>query len=103
VIWEIFVSARAEQSIDTNEAGIESDCNDVQSQNASDAIRDNFAPSSNVNDERDLQPKKDLESITSTDSGIAIDSNDKQPEKASAPILPNWDSDSKVNDESCSH
>jgi hypothetical protein len=85
------------------DSGIRSDFNDEQSQSASDAIRVSFDPDSNVNDESDLHPQKDLSPRNSTEAGRQIDFNDEQLQSAHDAIRVSFDPDSNVNDESDLH
>jgi hypothetical protein len=58
VIVEIPEPEKAEPSILSTDAGIESEDNDVQSENADSPISVSFDPHANVNDVREVQPVK---------------------------------------------
>jgi hypothetical protein len=92
---------RAEASIFSTEAGIQSDCNE-HFENAVASIRVSFDPGAKVNEQSLLHSHKHFLPNVSTDAGIQIACNEHFAH-AWASIRVSFDPDSKVNEQSLLH
>jgi hypothetical protein len=93
---EMLVPEKTEPSITWSEAGRQIDCNDEQSESASDPIRASLDPNSNMHDLSDVQLSKELRPRNSTEAGRQNDFNDEQRQSAYAPIPVSLDSNSNA-------